>query len=92
MYFYKFMKWFWTEYLDETSSRVGVGLLHWLAFLVPVLAFSLITGHPVIMGYFMGVSIAVAFLIAVSIGIMHIYECYQHWESRVFNKLRGTEE
>ncbi len=93
MYFWKFVKWFWTKHLDDTSDKIGFSGLCWAVFLIPTVAISFLIGKPFIIGIFMLVSISVVFLLGVWAGIMYIYERYLHWQSLIFNEIRrsGTE-
>jgi len=91
MYFWKFVKWFWTKHLDDNADRIGFSALVWAIFLVPTVAFSFLIGKPYIIGIFLLSSLATIFLLAVYAGIMYMYEKYLFWQSRIFNEIRNPE-
>ena len=92
MYFFKFLKWFWTVHLRDAPERMMGGLVTWLCFLIPIFAVSSILDKAIIMTYFMAGSGVLIGIIIITACIFHIRKMYFEWQEQVFNKLKDMEE
>ncbi len=88
MYFFKFIDWFWTDYLCDNHDRFGFALIVWAATFLFAVAMSMATGIAAIMTYYMIFSIIVIGLLVQVAAFMYMRRRYIQWQSLVFDKLK----
>ncbi len=89
MYFFKFMKWFCVDYLEDGSQRFAAGAVVWLiTFLITTIISTAVFGSPLGMIYYLLGTIAATLIGLFVAGILFMRRRYIEWQSLVFDKLR----
>jgi len=90
MYFFQFMKWFWTRYLTDGEERFFAGVCMWLAICIigEIISLCLGIGAAFIFVYLILTVISIVLSLFV-LGFLYMRRRYLEWQAQVFDKLKG---
>ena len=89
MYFFKFMKWFCVDYLNDAFERFIAGALTWgFGALVSLGIGALLHKIDLVMSIYIFGSMGIAGIVVVIVTFFFMRERYREWQDQVFDKLK----
>ena len=88
MYFFKFLKYYWTEKLSDPADRIILPFITSLTGAVPFLIISAIFNLPWLIGTYAIVMGAIIFFLLCLTVFQHFKKVYLGWQAEVFDTLK----
>lgn len=89
MYFFKFIKWWWLDYLNDNITRAGILAIFWAVGMFITIILSTIFTNSLIAGLYLAISLLLLLLYTITSLFLFMRNLYYQWQQQVVDKLKG---